>query len=579
LKHPGSYRNMLCGEPRVKDAGQKITVCGWISHKREHGEQLVFVDVRDFSGIIQAIVDASVVLRPEYVVKITGTLRRRPAGSENEEIPTGDVELVDCEVEVLSEAETPTFVLDKVGEVEESTRLTYRYLDLRTKRMQRNLRFRSEVYQVLRRSLVDEDFCEIDTPLLWVPTPEGAREFVVPSRINKSKFYALPQSPQIAKQLLMVSGFDRYFQIARCLRDEDLRADRQFEFSQLDLEASFVTESDIRYFVQSAVENTMRELLPEAPFDFKEMSYREAIEKYGTDKPDIRFGFEIKDITDIVRDSGIKAMSGEYTKVIVVPRDHQLSRSKLDHLVEFAKKLGASGLLWLKAELKGNEAVLDSPISKYLSEDLVKLLTAQLEVTKGDTILAVSGDYKTTCSTLGSVRSWLIEDLNLKSEQFKYVWVTQFPLFDNDASTGEIIPAHHPFTMPDPEDICFLDTEPLKVRAQAYDLVLNGWELGSGSIRIYQKELQEKIFQLLKLTSQEIESKFGFLIKAFGYGVPPHGGFAIGLDRFIALLLGEKNIREAIAFPKTQSGIDLMTGAPKELGKEKLRELNLRPIE
>jgi aspartyl-tRNA synthetase len=551
--------------------GSIVTVCGWVAKRREHGEHLAFLDVRDRSGIIQAVVDGSVDVRSEYVVRISGTVSLRPEGTINDRLATGEVELSDCTVEILSAAEPPPFQLDDRIDVDEQVRLRYRYLDLRRDKMQRNLRLRALVNATLRRAMDAQGFCEVETPLLWAPTPEGAREFVVPSRLHPGEFYVLPQSPQIAKQLLMVGGFDRYYQVARCLRDEDLRADRQFEFTQLDLEASFVNQDDILAFVSEAVLDAAEAATGVRPAAIGAMTWAEALDLYGTDKPDLRFGMVLQDLSVAFDDTDVKAFSAPTVKALCVPGGASFSRSRLDQLTEQAKSLGAKGLAWFRITEDG----LDSPLNRFLGEDEAAAIRSVDGAEVGDIVFCVADEYALACKVLGAVRVTLGSP-PVSEGPHCYVWVTEFPMFEGVDEEGHLVAAHHPFTMPHHDDLDLIETDPLKVRSQAYDLVLNGWELGSGSVRIHRADIQSRIFTALGISDDEAESRFGFLLGAFKYGAPPHAGFAFGIDRLVAIFAGEENIREVIAYPKTQSGTDLMTGAPKDITERQIRDLRIK---
>ncbi len=572
-------RTSYCGTLRAADAGREVSVCGWVARRREHGEHLAFLDVRDHTGVVQCVVARADAARPEHVVKVSGTVRLRPEGTANPSLSTGEVELADCKLEVLNAAEPPPFVLDGHAEVDEAVRLKYRYVDLRSARMQRNLRLRASVNSALRRAMERLGFVEIETPLLWTPTPEGAREFVVPSRLQHGSFYALPQSPQIAKQLSMVGGVDRYYQIARCLRDEDLRADRQFEFTQLDLEASFVGETDVRAFVTEAVKEAAEAVTGQRPPEFDQMTWAEAIARYGSDKPDLRFGMEITDVSGVLRASELKALRAASVKAIVHPGGASTGRARLDSLVERAKALGAAGLVWMRVVPGDGPGALevDSPVGKYLSHGERSGVLAACGAAAGDLVLLVAGEHRRSCEVLGQLRLDLARPA-VGTGGLRFAWIVDFPLFDGVDELGRPQAAHHPFTMPNPEDLELLETDPLAVRALSYDLVLNGWELGSGSIRIHRADVQRRVFSALGMGDDEVEARFGFLLGAFRYGAPPHGGFAFGIDRLVALLAGEENIREVIAFPKTQSGADPMTGAPGPLGARQLAELGIKIV-
>jgi aspartyl-tRNA synthetase len=567
-----SLRDLLCGSVNENHIGERVSVCGWVAKRREHGEHLAFLDVRDRSGVVQAVVEGSVDARSEYVVRVTGTVTPRPEGTVNDRLATGAVELSDCQVEILSLAEAPPFQLDDRVDIDEQVRLKYRYLDIRRGPMQANLRLRAAVNSALRRAMDEQGFCEVETPLLWAPTPEGAREFVVPSRLNPGEFYVLPQSPQIAKQLLMVGGFDRYYQIARCMRDEDLRADRQFEFTQMDIEASFVDQDDVLGFVSRAVLDAAEMATGERPGEIPTMSWTEALDTYGTDKPDLRFDMALCDLSAVFENSGVKAFAAPTVKGMRVREGASYSRARLDQLTDQAKSLGAKGLAWFRVTTEG----LDSPLARFLSADESSAIASLDGAAVGDLVLVVADEYELACHVLGALRV-AIGSPPVGDGPYKYVWVTDFPMFEGVDEDGNLQAAHHPFTMPHVEDLELIDSDPLKVRAQAYDLVLNGWELGSGSVRIHRADIQSRIFRALGITDEEAQNRFGFLLGAFRYGAPPHAGFAFGIDRLVAIFAGEENIREVIAFPKTQSGADLMTGAPKSIGDRQLRDLHLRP--
>jgi aspartyl-tRNA synthetase len=565
-----SMRDLLCASLRESDVGTEVSVCGWVAKRREHGEHLAFLDVRDHSGIIQAVVDGSVDVRSEYVVRVSGTVTRRPEGTVNDKLDTGAIELTDCVVEVLASAEPPPFQLDDRVDIDEQVRLRYRYLDLRRDHMQRNLRLRAVVNGAIRRAMDAQGFCEVETPLLWAPTPEGSREFVVPSRLQPGEFYVLPQSPQIAKQLLMVGGFDRYYQIARCMRDEDLRADRQFEFSQLDMEASFVDQDDVLGFVSVAVLDAAEAATGVRPDDIPSMTWTEALDRYGTDKPDLRFEMLLHDLSEVFTTTEVKAFSAPTVKAMRVPGGASFSRARLDELTDQAKGLGAKGLAWFRITAEG----LDSPLAKFLNATESAAVASVDGAQVGDIVFCVADEYAEACHVLGAIRTTLGSP-PVGEGPHKYVWVTEFPLFEGVDDEGHPMAAHHPFTMPHPEDMDLIETDPLKVRSQAYDLVLNGWELGSGSVRIHRADIQSRVFRALGISEEDAESRFGFLLGAFKYGAPPHAGFAFGIDRLVAIFAGEENIREVIAYPKTQSGADLMTGAPKGLSPKVIRELRI----
>ena len=567
-----AMRSHLCGELRSGDAGSEVTLCGWVARRREHGEHLAFVDLRDHSGVVQCVVDGSVEARSEWVVQVRGTVRRRPEGTVNPELATGEIELADCTLEVLNRAEPPPFPVDDRAETDEGVRLRHRYVDVRRPRMQRNLRLRATAVDAMRRAMVAQGFCEVETPLLWTPTPEGAREFAVPSRLHHGEFYVLPQSPQIAKQLLMVAGMDRYFQVARCLRDEDLRADRQFEFTQLDIEMSFVSQEDVHEAVTRAVVAATEAVTGQVPEEVPRITWHEAMDRFGVDKPDLRFGMELVDLSAEFAGSEVRAFSAPVVKAIRVAGGASIGRNRLDAMTDRAKELGAQGLAWFRV---GDEGSLDSPLAKFLSPAESQALSAVGGASAGDLVLAVADQWRAACGVLGQLRIDLGR-LPVGEGERRFCWVTDFPMFDGTDDDGRPLAAHHPFTMPHPDDLDRLVDDPMAVRSQAYDLVLNGWELGSGSIRIHREDIQRRVFDALGISAQEADARFGFLLGAFRYGAPPHGGFAVGVDRLVAILAGEENIREVIAFPKTQSGTDPMTGAPKELAESQIRELGLR---
>jgi aspartyl-tRNA synthetase len=572
-------RTHMCGELTSAHIGQRVRLCGWVARRREHGEHLAFVDLRDHTGIVQCVVDGSVDVRSEWVLAVDATVRARPVGTVNAELATGEVELVECTVEVLAAAEPPPFPVDDRDETDEAVRLRYRYVDLRRARMQRNLRLRARVIGALSAAMTGQGFCEVETPLLWTPTPEGAREFTVPSRLHHGSFYVLPQSPQIAKQLLMVAGMDRYFQVAHCMRDEDLRADRQFEFTQLDIEMSFVTQTDVQEAMTVAVTAATEAAVGEAPGEVTSITWHEAMNRYGSDKPDLRFGMELIDLSPVFEGTEVRAFSAPCVKALLLEGGSSLGRNKLDALVDRAKELGAKGLAWFKVTAgidAGAPAAVDSPLDKFLGDAERAALIGTTGAKTGDLIMVVADQWHLVSTVLGALRLDLGR-LPVTEGGRRFCWVTDFPLFDGIDDEGRPQAAHHPFTMPHPDDMELLTTDPLKVRSQAYDLVLNGWELGSGSIRIHREDIQRAVFDALGITGEEAESRFGFLLGAFRYGAPPHGGFGMGIDRLVALLAGESNIREVIAFPKTQSGLDPMTGAPKPVADTVWRDLGLRP--
>jgi aspartyl-tRNA synthetase len=574
---PTSMRTHRCGDLRAEHIGQQVTLCGWVARRREHGASLAFVDIRDYTGITQCVVDGSVDVRNEYVVSITGTVTARLEGTANSGLVTGDIELQDCLITVLNAAESPVFPIDeRADQVDETVRLRHRYLDLRRTRMQRNLRIRAGVNSAIRTAMERQGFIEVETPMLVPSTPEGAREFLVPSRQSPGSFYALPQSPQLFKQLLMVGGTDRYFQIARCLRDEDLRADRQYEFMQLDAEMSFVSQDDVFACIGEAVLDAAESVTGERPDEIERITWHDAMNRFGVDKPDLRFGMELTELTPIFAATEFKAFAGAASikGINAGAIAEATGRNQLDKMTDRAKAMGAKGLVWLKVTADG----FDSPVAKFLSVDEAAAIRTTMNASVGDLILIVADQWDTTCEVLGQLRN----DLGrppVHQGPYRYVWVVDFPLFVGvDATTGTPKPGHHPFTQPHPDDVDRMETEPLTVRSQAYDLVLNGWELGSGSIRIHQPELQARIFGLLGISPEEADRRFGFFLNPFRFGAPPHGGFAFGIDRLVAILAGEDNIREVIAFPKTQSGADPMTNAPTAVADSQLADLGIRTL-
>lgn len=575
-----AMRTHMCGELDIASVGQTVSLCGWVARRREHGEHLAFLDIRDHSGIMQCVVDNDVDVRSEYVIRVTGVVRARPDGTINTSLTTGMVEIGDCVVEVLNSAEPPPFPVDaRADDVDEMIRLKYRYLDIRRERMQKNLRVRAQINSAIRKEMETNGFVEVETPFLMPSTPEGAREFLVPSRKEPGSFFALPQSPQLWKQLLMVAGVDRYYQIARCLRDEDLRADRQYEFMQLDAEMSFVSQDDVLENIGRAVVAAAIAVTGEAPPEIERITWHDAMNRFGIDKPDLRFAMELIELTPLFAGTEFKAFAGaSCIKGICVdaktyPDAAAYGRNKLDALTDRAKKIGAKGLVWMKI---GAGGAIDSPVAKFLSDGEKSALVSAMGATEGDLLLLVADEWDTTCEVLGQLRN----DIGrppVHEGPYKYVWVTEFPLFIGiDPISGRPRPGHHPFCHPHPEDMALFDTEPLKVRALAYDLVLNGWELGSGSIRIHEPEMQRRVFNQLGISDEEADKRFGFFLQPFKYGAPPHGGFAFGIDRLAAILAGEENIREVIAFPKTQSGSDPMTNAPTPVDPAHLADLGLR---
>ncbi len=584
------YRDILCGVINKNFVGQSIKLCGWVSKRRDHGK-LIFIDLRDFSGIVQLVFNSSLnlkaheiakELRLEYVIQIEGVVSARAEDTINKELETGEIEIVVNQINILSKSKTPPFLIEEREGVEELTRLKYRYIDLRAKEMQRNLRLKSLVMSITRNYLSSNGFVEIETPILAKSTPEGARDFLVPSRLNPNKFYALPQSPQLFKQILMFSGFDRIFQLARCFRDEDLRADRQPEFTQIDLEMTFVKQED----VMTLIEHLMKEILEKAlgikiKVPFQRLSWYEAMSTYGSDKPDLRFELKIQDITNIFLNSDIKIFKetigkNGVIKCLKIEDSKSISRKDLDELVLIAKNNGAGGLIWIKVDENLN---LQSPIAKFLKENEKDELIQFLDLKKNNLLLITSDNFLTASSVLGIIRNQIALKLNLiNTNEFNFLWIYDFPLFEWDEKEKRYKSVHHPFTMPSSDTIEFLDSDPLKVKSISYDIILNGNELGGGSIRINDLKLQSKIFKILGINLEKAKDNFGFFLKAMDYGTPPHGGIALGLDRLVMVLGNLKSIREVIAFPKTQSAIDMMTESPSYVSESQLKELNIKLI-
>ncbi len=582
-------RTHTCGELRKAHVGQSVVLMGWVDRRRDHGG-LVFIDLRDRWGRSQIVFNPAVNrkayekagdLRPEFVVAVRGKVANRPPESLNPKLATGEVEVVVEELKILNEARTTPFQLIENLEVSEELRLKFRYLDLRRPHMQKNLRLRHRVAQIVRRYFDEHDFLEIETPYLMKSTPEGARDFLVPSRLHKGRFYALPQSPQTYKQILMVAGYDRYFQIVRCFRDEDLRADRQPEFTQIDVEMSFVREDDIFTLVEGLMSRIFREILKlEIEQPFLRLSYDEAIRRYGVDKPDLRFGMEIETVTDVLKETEFKVFqsviaSGGEIAGLCVPGGAAYTRSQLDALNAFVQPFGAKGVLPLKMEGNG----LKGPGAKFLNDAVQKELIHRFQGKAGDLILLIADTTDVLYRSLGALRLHFGQTLNLiDTSAYKLLWVVDFPLLEFDPDQGRYVAMHHPFTSPKEEDFEKMEKDPAKIRARAYDLVLNGSEIAGGSIRIHRRDIQMKMFQLLGISPEEAERKFGFLLEAFEYGAPPHGGIAFGFDRLVMILAGEKSIRDVIPFPKTTSAMSLMDGAPSEVDPAQLEELGIRVV-
>jgi len=579
-------RTHMCGNLRMENVGEEVVLMGWVQRERNLGS-LIFVDLRDTTGICQIVFDNTVSedvfakaekVRSEYVLAVRGRVRERE--SKNKDLPTGDIEVLAEELRILNEAETPPIYIKDDDNVVEAMRLKYRYLDLRKPSMQNRLKIRHKTAKLIRDFLDENNFYEIETPMLTKPTPEGARDYLVPSRVNPGKFYALPQSPQLMKQLLMVSGMDRYYQIVRCFRDEDLRANRQPEFTQVDIEMSFVDVDDVISINEKLLYRIFKEIKGvEIDLPIQRMTYKEAMERFGVDKPDLRFGFELVNISDIVSNSQFKVFknaienNGSVRGINIKGYGDRFSRKDISSLEEYVKTFGAKGLAWIKITDEG----VNSPIAKFLSEDEKNLILDRMDGEKGDLLLIVADKDSVVFDSLGNLRNEIARRLGiLDDNEFKLVWITEFPLFEYDEEEGRYVAKHHPFTHPMEEDIDLLETEPYKVRAKAYDIVINGDEIGGGSIRISDSSLQSRMFKALGFTEEEAWNKFGFLLEAFKYGTPPHGGIAYGFDRLIMLLTNSTNIRDVIAFPKTQSATCLLTGAPSDVSDEQLKEVHVK---
>ncbi|HHV29399.1 MAG TPA: aspartate--tRNA ligase [Clostridium sp.] len=584
----GLRRTHMCAQLSVDDVGKTVTVMGWCNKSRNLGG-VIFVTLRDRTGIIQVVFNdttdpeifaKAVPIRSEYVLAVVGEVAKRSPEAINSSLPTGEIEIIAKELRILSSAETPPIYIEEDSDVNEATRLKYRYLDLRRPDMQRNLILRHRVAKIARDYYDENGFIEIETPMLTKSTPEGARDYLVPSRVHPGKFFALPQSPQLFKQLLMVSGFDRYIQIVKCFRDEDLRADRQPEFTQIDLEMSFVNVEDVLTINEGFIKKVFKEAIDvdlETPF--LRMPYREAMERFGSDKPDIRFGFELVNLSDLAENCGFKVFAdavkngGSVRAINAKGCGSKFSRKEIDALGEFVKTYGARGLAWIVVGEKEHK----SPITKFFSEDEVNAILARVEAEPGDLICFIADKNQVVYDSLGQLRVEVARKLGLLDDkEFKFLWVTEFPLFEYDEEEKRYVAKHHPFTSPMDEDIELLDTDPSKVRAKAYDIVLNGTEIGGGSIRIHSQELQTKMFKLLGFTEKDAWDRFGFLLEAFKYGTPPHGGMAFGLDRLIMLMAGRNSIRDVIAFPKVQNASCLMSNAPDVVDPKQLEELEIK---
>ncbi len=583
----GLKRTNYCGELGPENVGQEVVLMGWVHRRRDHGG-LIFIDLRDREGIAQVVFNPEVnrefhqkahQLRNEYVLAVKGKVRRRPEGTVNPDLKTGEIEVTGDELRILNESRTPPFLLEDNLSVEENVRLRYRFMDLRRPGLQKNLILRHKVASIVRKYFNQQGFVEIETPFLTRSTPEGARDFLVPSRVNPGRFYALPQSPQLFKQLLMISGFDRYFQIVHCFRDEDLRADRQPEFTQIDVELSFCDQDDIFKTMEGMMVAVFEGALGvnlNAPFP--RLTYQDAISRYGVDKPDIRFALELREVSDLVAKSRFKIFAEALEREGVVKAINakgcaSFSRKEVDELVDWVTGRGGGGLAWIRITTEGWQ----SPIAKFFSEAESSAISKRMEAEEGDLLLFMADSEKIVNETLGELRIHLGEKLKLiKNDQYNFVWITDFPLLEYDPDARRWVAVHHPFTSPRDEDIPLLEQEPGKVRAQAYDLVLNGSEIGGGSIRIHQREIQTKIFEKLGISPEEGAKKFGFLLEALEYGAPPHGGIALGMDRLVMILCGADSIRDTIAFPKTQKAFCPLTEAPSGVDADQLRELFIK---
>lgn len=582
-------RTHECGTLRGEHKGERVVLKGWVQRRRDFGG-LIFIDLRDRTGLVQVVftpensqeaLDLADTFRNEYVIEVEGEVKLRAEDMINPNMQTGMVEVYVDQVTLINKAKNPPFQIEDRIQVNEDLRLKYRYLDLRRPVMYKTFKLRSDVTKVVRNFLQDEGFLEVETPILTKSTPEGARDYLVPSRVHEGEFYALPQSPQLFKQLLMVSGFEKYFQVARCFRDEDLRADRQPEFTQIDMEMSFLSQEEILDINERLIQKVMKEIKGiDIPSPFQRMKYDEAMSRYGSDKPDVRFGLELIELTDVVAGCNFKVFAqtveaGNQVKGINIKgANDKYSRKDLDELTKFVGRYGAKGLAWIKVTAEG----LTGPIGKFFQDEYGQKLVERMKAEPGDTLVFVADKKSIVADSLGALRKKLGKDLGLIDEsQFAFLWITDWPLLEYSEEEARYTAAHHPFTRPFDEDIEKMETAPGEVRAQAYDIVLNGYELGGGSLRIHEKELQEKMFKALGFTQEQAQAQFGFLMDAFEYGVPPHGGLAFGLDRFIMLLAGRDNLRDTIAFPKTASASCLLTNAPSTVATAQLDELHIRP--
>ena len=581
-------RTHTCGELRESNIGESVVLNGWVDTRRDLGG-LIFIDLRDRYGITQVVFEpgfdkesheSAAVLRSEFVISIEGKVRKRPEGTDNTALNTGQIDVMVNKLIILNEAKTPPFPIKDEIDTSEDVRLKYRYIDLRRPAIQKNMLMRHKMYQLVRRYFDENSFIEVETPVLMKSTPEGARDYLVPSRLHKGKFYALPQSPQQYKQLLMVSGLDRYFQIVKCFRDEDLRADRQPEFTQIDIEMSFIDQENIFEVVEGLMKILYKNISNrELQLPLPRLTFDEALEKYGSDKPDLRFGLEMVTLNHVFENTTFKVFQDHIKNKgiitgLLAPGCGEYTRNQLDVLTDYVKKLGAGGLIWMR--VKENE--LEAPIAKFLTEEEKKNLIEELKAKPGDLLFILTGSKLKALSIMGSLRLEMARRLNLITPESepKLLWVTDFPLFEWDEQTKRFYAMHHPFTSPRLEDVEFMESDPARVRARAYDMVLNGTEIGGGSIRIHNADLQSKMFKSLGISDQEAEYRFGFLMNAFKFGAPPHGGFAFGFDRLAMIFAGESSIREVIAFPKTASAVSLMDDAPSTVSDDQLKELHIK---